>query len=162
MTRPRRAGVAPTIGLVVEGETEFSSLPLLHREGLIARCPPLKVVNLGGIGSERTAVGIAKMVVPKIIAHQEAGRPKVVVCLDREQRSKCAGELASEILSAVSNELAKRRRTSEGVNIVVSDRSFEAWILADARGLHERRVFGAAPRFHRFEGEPGGAGGFGI
>lgn len=95
------------------------------------------------------------MVLPKVIAHQEAGRAQIVVCLDREQRPNCPGELAGEILKALQGELTSKGRTKDGVAVVVADRAFEAWILADARGLHNRRVFNASPKFHRFEGEIG-------
>jgi hypothetical protein len=33
--------------------------------------------------------------------------------------------------------------------------AFEAWILADAAGLHQRRTFVVAPSFHSFEGSLG-------
>jgi hypothetical protein len=140
---------------VVEGDAEFDALPRLHKKSLIAGCPPLRATNMGGIGSDITPTAIARRVVGSVIAHQAAGRTKVVVCFDREQRQECPGELALAVLSALRDELAKHNRSSSDVHVVVADRAFEAWILADADGLHKRGALARAPSFHSFEGSLG-------
>lgn len=125
--RKRRSGVLPTIGLIVEGDAEFAALPLLHRNGMIAGCPPMKVINLGGVGSHLAVEGIAKMLAGKVIAHAVAGRDRVVICLDREQRTECAGEFAIGITKALTGELQRRSmQETVDVTVVVADRSFEA------------------------------------
>ena len=151
--RTRRPEVRPTVGLIVEGDTEFLALPLLHRKALVPGCPPLRAINLGGVGSHMQPIGIAKMIVPKIIQHLAAGRNLVVVCLDREQRVMPAARLAEEVLQNARALLKPQQRSS--VSVVVADRTFEAWILADARGLHRKRLFQRAPGFHAFEGQMG-------
>lgn len=158
----RRAGVLATVGLVVEGDAEFEALPLLHKKKLIPGCPPLKASNLGGVGSDRKPVGIAKLVAPKVIAHQQAGRTHVVVCLDREQRPECAPEFAQQVQAALSQELVARNKPVEGVQVVISDRAFEAWLLAGARGLHARGVLKAPLAVHCFEGQMGIEGRKGV
>ena len=115
----------------------------------------MKAVNLHGVGSDRAPIGIALMLVPKVIEHQVAGRTKVIICIDREQRSACAGELAQAIAAALSKQLVQKGRSSSDVHVVVADRTFEAWLLADADGLHCRSVFKTAPTFHCFEGRMG-------
>jgi hypothetical protein len=114
-----------TIGLVVEGDSEFYALPKLSR--LIPGCPALKAANLGGLGSDLSVEAIAKRALPKAKQHFAAGRSQVVLCLDRESRKECAGSLAT----AISKRLATMCGRQE-VSVVVADRAFEAWILADA------------------------------
>jgi hypothetical protein len=124
-SKPRRQGVKPTVGLVVEGDTEYEALPLLYREGLVSSCPPLKASNVGGVGSHR------------------------------EQRPDCPGALAQAVQAALHQELARKGKPCSNVSVVVSDRAFEAWILADAKGLHAKGAFSRAPSFASFEGKMG-------
>jgi hypothetical protein len=154
-SRARRPGVKVTAGLVVEGDTEFAALPLLYRKSLLLGCPPMRAINLGGVGSDLEPIGIAKMVKPKVVQHQAAGRNPIIVCIDREQRAVTASELAVQLLAAIDLLLRAESRSSTGVAVVIADRAFEAWILADARGLHTRQLFARAPSFHSFEGELG-------
>lgn len=146
-----------TIGLIVEGETEYHALPLLHRKNLIPGCPPLKPINLGGVGATLNTMGIAKLIAPKVKQHLAAGLQHVVVCLDREQRDDCPGSLAGgvhrELLAVLG---ASEKKTN--ISVVVADRAFEAWILADASGLHQRGLLKAAPKFRTFEGVLGEQG----
>lgn len=153
--RGRRPGVLPTAGLVVEGDAEFLALPRLHTKQLMPGCPPLKAINLGGVGSHVEPLGIAKMVKPKVVQHQVAGRSPVVICLDREQRDVGAAELAREVLAKLRELLAAEHRPTSEIHVVIADRAFEAWLLADARGLHARGTFKRAPRFQCFEGQMG-------
>lgn len=149
--------VAPTVGLVVEGETEYYALPLLHHgKHAIPGCPAIRTTNLGGVGSHLTPAGIARMAAPRIKTHLIAGHKPVILCLDREQRPDCAGSFAQAILGALCRELS--RTQAADVHVVVADRTFEAWILADAAGLAKRRLLRTAPKFHCFEGSMGDGG----
>jgi hypothetical protein len=152
--RSRRRGPA-TIGLIVEGDAEYVALPMLHREDLLPGSPPMKATNLGGVGSDRTPEAIAKLLAPKVKQHVVAGRTTVVVCFDREQRAVCCPELARQVEAATRSELIRQNCPNYKLHIVVADRTFEAWLLADASGLHSRGVFRNAPTFHRFEGDMG-------
>lgn len=95
------------------------------------------------------------MLKPKVVQHQTAGRSPIVICIDREQRSTSAIRLAQEVHSALASLLTEDGRAVKGVSVVVADRTFEAWLLADARGLHEKRVFVHPPNFNSFEGSLG-------
>ena len=154
-TKRSRGPGPPKVGLIVEGDTEHFALPLLHTKALVTGCPPLKSINLGGVGSDRAPVGIAKLVVGKVIQHQVSGCQRVIVCLDREQRKDCAGQFATSVAKELAAELSARRRATDGVHVVVADRTFEAWILADAKGLHGRIPRLKAPTSKSFEGQMG-------
>ena len=153
--RPLRPGILPTVGLVVEGDAEFEALPRLHKKKLVAGCPPLKATNLGGVGSDVTPSAIAKRSVGSVMLHQIAGRSKVVLVIDREQRADCSGAFATAVREALHKELQAKGKPTTDVHVVVADRAFEGWILADAKGLHERRKLKQAPSFNRFEGSMG-------
>lgn len=160
--RTRRSGVLPTVGIIVEGDAEFAAIPLLHRKRLLAGCPPLKPVNLHGVGSDRKPLGIAKLVAPKVIQLHAARCERIVVCFDREQRTDCAPGLASAVMKELQTELANRGKTIPDVHVVIADRAFEAWLLAGARGLHQRGAFKTAPTFTSFEGQLGAQGRKGV
>lgn len=153
--RPRRKSILPTIGLIVEGDSEFAALPLLHKERLIPNCPPMKTINLHGVGSDRQPIGIAKMVTPKIIELAAAGCANVVVCFDREQRVTCAPQLAQEVSLAINNEIRSRGKVAPSFQVVVADRAFEGWLLAGAEALYSARIFSRLPGNSCFEGELG-------
>lgn len=155
--RARRPGVRPTVGMVVEGDTEFEALPRLYRKHLVAGCPPIKPTNLGGVGSHLTPGAVGKMVAPKVIAHKAAGRNKVVVCIDREQRGMCASQFAHEVSLAIVAELASRGGDVTEIYVVIADRTFECWLLAGAKELFEAGKLVLGPTHHCFEGSLGEA-----
>jgi hypothetical protein len=134
-----------SIGLVVEGDTEFYALPKLSR--LVVGCPGLQATNLRGLGSHLSATAIAKRALPMVRQHFAAHRSAVVICLDREDREERAEALASEISRYVREEIHQGP-----VHVVVADRAFEAWLLADAIGLFKAREFIYEPKFGCFEG----------
>jgi hypothetical protein len=148
----RRPDIAPTAGLVVEGDTEFKALPYLHTKKLIPKCPPLRAKNLGGVGSDLLPVGIAARLVGPVIAHQVSGHHPIIACIDREQRQMSAASLAGNVATELRRLLEERNRSTAGVFVAVADRTFEAWLLADAHGLHKRGHLKHAPSFRSFEG----------
>jgi hypothetical protein len=158
---PKAAAVRsrPAIGLVVEGATEFNALPRLHtNKKLFPGCPPLYPINLGGVGGDVKPDGIAKRVSPKVVTHILAGRTTVVVCLDREDRDDCPGAFAEVVRRALAAKLKTEPALTKRAyrfHVIIVDRAFKAWILADACGLHARGVFPKAPSFHSFEGQLG-------
>ena len=144
-----------TVGLVVEGHAEFDALRLLHTEKLVPGCPHLKLRNLGGVGGEVTPRGIAKRVSKKVLGLMVSGVSQVIVVIDRETRNVCPGILAGQVADELDRLLRPKGRSIRDVDIVIADRAFEAWILADAKGLHNRKVFVKAPKFGCFEGKRG-------
>jgi hypothetical protein len=151
----RREGVLKTAGIIVEGQTERDALPLLHTKKLVRDCPPMSVINLEGVGSHLAPIGVARRVLPKVIEHQVKQRTPIVVCIDREQRDATADEFAKAVLTELTALLRAKGRQANEVRVAMADRAFEAWILADARGLHRKKMFVRGPAFHSFEGAMG-------
>lgn len=144
-----------TVGLITEGDAEFHALPLLHSAGLVPGCPPMKPINLGGIGGEASPRAIAARVWRRVVEHWTRGIKRVLVCVDRELRKDCPGRLAGAIRRELDSLLVGYWRPGCSLSVVVADRAFEAWLLADATGLHARRVFKRRPGFTSFEGKAG-------
>lgn len=117
------------LGILVDGEAEYRSLPVL----------------LPRIETPYTLVGVFKAdIQPKASSGQIAyavnkrrsvlslrGADGFLILIDREDRTECAGEWAGAILTDVN-------AGSIGppcAGVVVKDRTFENWLLADAAAL---------------------------
>lgn len=148
-----QARTQPKLGLIVEGDTEFKTFPAMH--GIDSRWPPIKPVNLGGVGSHKLPVGIAKQIAPKIIQLHAAGVDRVVVCIDREQRRDCVVTFADAVRQELGKELAAKQQPGAQFAVVVADRAFEAWILAGADSLYSSKLFKNLPVATCFEGQLG-------
>lgn len=131
-TRPRRSS-SRSIGLVVEGRTEglaFRKLP-----GLLPGCPPVdRPAVVDGIG-DVSAANVAKRVVREV-AFLQPDNYKVIVCIDLECRPTTAADFARDVAAALAAALPLAGgRPGYPVEVVVADRAFEAWLLADIECL---------------------------
>ena len=60
----------------------------------------------------------------------------VVVLIDREKLPDCPGDIAQGLVQEV-NRLAREERLNLAVAVVVKDRSYENWLLADLNALRQ-------------------------
>jgi hypothetical protein len=128
--RSTRTHAARSIGLVVEGQTEgtaFRQLPTL-----LPSCPVLdRPAVVKGIGSDATPGQVAKRVAREVAFLQPDNR-KVIVCIDLESRPLAAADFANQVAAALAEALPEvGGRPGYPVNVIVADRAFEAWLLAD-------------------------------
>lgn len=116
--------------MVVEGRTEGAAFRHLPR--FLAGCPPIdRPAVVEGIGADAPAAQIAKRVVREVAFLQRDNR-KVIVCVDRESRSLTAANFAADVARALEAALpGVGGRAGYPVDVVVADRAFEAWLLAD-------------------------------
>jgi hypothetical protein len=78
---------------------------------------------------------IARKVAPRALL-LAPDNDRLIVCLDREGRAESAAEVAESIRLALDREFAVRGESPEiPLDVVVADRAFEAWLLADINGL---------------------------
>jgi hypothetical protein len=152
--RARVPRAATRIGLIVEGETEFRALPKLHQKKLVAACPLLHAISLGGVGSSASPQGIAKQLKPKVLEHYSRGIRKVVVCIDLEQRRDCPGAFAQAIHSE-THAIVTKKAPELDLHVVIANRTFEAWLLAGADELHAKGLFKRRLTTQPFEGRIG-------
>ncbi|UCC32315.1 MAG: hypothetical protein JSU86_08535, partial [Phycisphaerales bacterium] len=121
------------VGLVVEGKSEYYAVPVFaQRLGTAHRTPAV----FHGQPVELSAGGVAQRVLPSLRAQTRKGVRKVVVVLDRESRESCAPDFARSVLNALRSKLKTfTDDPSCPIRVVVPDRKFENWLLADLAGL---------------------------
>lgn len=122
------------IAILTEGESEYASLPLLYsqlkeRTGASILNPIRIAVQPDG-PPEKIALQCEKAF--KICAAR--GVALAVVVLDREQKSQAPGTIATLILDAIN----RRVTPSFGVRVVLKDRAFENWVIADPEALRSQ------------------------
>jgi len=132
---------------ITEGEGEYAALPLLkhqiqERTG-IHLIPPMRITIQPDGPATKIGRSIKQKLLPTLMAKQVE---KAVVLLDREMRGDCPGEIAIEVLAAV------RSLCGTGIDftVVLKDRCFENWLVADVQSLKAQpgrfRVSNAAER----------------
>ena len=125
----------PLVGLVVEGRTEYQALPeMLVRLGLRCTTP----ISFRGQPVEAAVDRLVERCLLRHVRAQLRKKPDlVIVVLDLEQRQSAAHRFRAE----VRRELRTQVRRTEGqgaarkTEVVVCDRLFENWLLADPRGI---------------------------
>jgi hypothetical protein len=136
------------IGVVVEGRAELESFGRLFNH--------VRVLCCEGIGGEMTPRGVALRVRGKVETFWgKAEIQKVVVCIDRERRECCAPGFAAEVQKELTAIIEQRQRRRLELVVVVADRAFEAWILADVQNLFAQKLLKKAPKLRSYEGNLG-------
>lgn len=119
------------IGLVVEGRSEFDALPSLAvtleaatgnqiLRPLLAEVTPL------------APIGVIARAVAHLVERLEAEDVEtVIILMDREQRPECPGVLADRLGDALN----RRRIWRCTIQVVIKDRTFENWLIADPAAL---------------------------
>jgi hypothetical protein len=116
------------LGILVDGQAEFESLPLL-----------IKRLNFGGrllkplrcdMQPYAPLPQIAYAVQRRIPILLDKGADSILVLLDKENRSECTGLLARQL----EQEIRTRLTDAPGVlvHVVLKVRKFENWLVADA------------------------------
>lgn len=117
------------IGLIVDGEAEFKSLPhviaaLGHASGntilrpVLAKLTPTAPLPV-----------IARSCTSALQQLEGRRAERVVVLMDREDRSECIPHLASNL----KRELCQVTRVA--IDVVVKNRMYENWLVADSQAL---------------------------
>lgn len=124
------------IGLIVDGEAEFFSLPALMQRvdtphEVRGRVVHAHIHPLGGIPKL-----VHRLIVPVKALVEQRRADKVVVLLDREQRRRCCGDIAHELKGALERECA-RQAIGVLIEVVLKDRTFENWLVADPEALRK-------------------------
>jgi Domain of unknown function (DUF4276) len=118
------------IGLAVDGQAETASFPSA-RDQLAAFCPNTILFPpvLVPMNAEVPAAAIAAECAARVGILLAKGIDLLIVLLDREQNQDCCGATATKIEA----ELAKIVQVPTAV--VVKNRTFENWLLADLDAL---------------------------
>ena len=130
------------IGVIGEGDTEYHCLPTLAAKfGHII----VSTYNLGGVGPEFPWEGLMrKRVFPLLracVRKHDAGRPdKVLIVIDREDRSDCCPDLASQAKLVLDSCLGEENLEID-FSVVLPDPCFECWLFADTTALDNSPLF---------------------
>jgi hypothetical protein len=131
----------PTVGLVLEGTTEYNAIPLLlQRLGVRTVAPSV-------FNGQPVQASIRSLVQNRLIRHVRTQLVKatgsVLVILDRESRPQSASKFGETVLTEMIRQVKRLdgEDASKRIAVVVADRSFENWLLADPEGLARSKLF---------------------
>jgi hypothetical protein len=117
------------IGLVVDGRSEFEALGRLKPRLDASTGHTLIGPVRANIHPKAHVSGIAAAAIEAIVVLRVRHVERVVVLLDREDRQECCGALADRIAQEI------RSKVSEPVDVVLNDRKFENWLVADVQAV---------------------------
>jgi hypothetical protein len=130
------------LGIIVEGETEYFCIPELASK---LKHTVTGRHHLRGVGSDYPWEDVCnKLVYPYVrgfALQNSARRPdKVVIVVDREERSECCGGLATHGEKVLKEKLAEEN-LDINLSIVLPNTQFECWLLAEAELLDRCPMF---------------------
>jgi hypothetical protein len=116
------------IGVVVDGVSEYASLPSLYAELRKTTGNQILRPVKADIHPTATVGVIVRQCSKRIQECYERGADRVVVLIDREDQTECPGEIAS----AIETQLAQGNLDA---HVVIKDRTYENWLLGDIDAL---------------------------
>ncbi len=120
------------LGFLVDGQSEFHSL-----QGCLARVQTVRrtsaTVALAAIPPTAPYTVIARVCAPRVDLLVEDGADKVIVLLDQEQRPECAPSIAANLVALIR--AASQRLGATPLHVVVKQRCYENWLIADPDAL---------------------------
>jgi len=117
------------IGIIVDGQSEFASLPLIIPELERATGNVLLGPAKADIHPKAPMGAIAHVCLKSIEVLKTRDIQEVIVLMDREDRDECPGVLAQQIQAEV------RTRTDLRCWVVIKNRTYENWLVADLDSL---------------------------
>ena len=116
------------IGIVVEGKAESQALKLLTRrikiEGVQLLAPAYADMQPKSEPDQ-----IAGKAIKQVKIQRTRGADLIVVLIDRENREECPPEFARQL------EQAFKRLGYDNIRVVIKNRTFENWLIADIDAL---------------------------
>lgn len=116
------------IGIVVDGLGEFQSLPEICARLCLRQGDQLLAPVHARLQPKSAPGRIAESVLKKLDLLRKRGADVVLLLIDREDRAECAPEFAQAIEAAFV-------AMSQQVRVVVKNRKFENWLIADPKAL---------------------------
>lgn len=131
------------IGIVVEGKAESQALKLLTRrikiEGVQLLAPAYADMQPKSAPDQ-----IAGKAIKQVNIRRARGADLILVLIDREDREECPPEFARQL------EQAFKRLGYDDIRVVVKNRTFENWLIADINALKKLTgIFNVTKTFER-------------
>jgi len=115
------------VGIIVDGRAEADALQALLRKAVgPRRCLRPRYADMQPTASPEQ---IAKRATDRVRMLRRHGADRIILLIDREDREDCCPALAAEIERALAGVGA------QDVHVVVKDRAFENWLVADPEAL---------------------------
>lgn len=117
------------IGLIVEGQAEFDAIPRLATQ--LSAITSATFVGPLFVRVDPTArpEQIAQGCQNALVVLERKRTQRIVLLLDREQQPICCGIRCSVVADAL------KRKTTVPVDVVLKDRTFENWLIADLEAI---------------------------
>lgn len=119
------------MALLTEGVSEYRAMPLLLPQIRASSRHDIVDVMKINVAPDAPPPVIARECKSRLLIAAANGCDASIVLLDREQQGDCAGLLADEISRAIA-----RACPVVPVHVVLKDRAFENWLIADPDALH--------------------------
>ena len=122
------------IGILVDGQAEYHSLPLLP-EKIQTEAQVLRPLYCN-MHPQASFAQIAHVAAKRASIFESKGITDLVVLIDQEVRPECAPEIAR----GIEQELKKRVKTMR-VSVIVKVTKFENWLIADPQAFSASKLF---------------------
>ena len=120
------------IGIVVDGDAELRSLPLLAPRLLIGSNSVGKVL-LAQLHPHAPSGNVARIALKSVLILAARGHDKVIVLIDQDDCALCPVARAGQIALELRDRIAGLCNVS--IEVVVKTKSFESWLLSDPDAL---------------------------
>jgi len=120
------------IGIVVDGDAESQALKLLTRRIEIEGVQLLNPAY-ANMQPKSPPGRIARAAVKTVAILRARGATLIVVLIDREDRQECPPEFANQLKRAFA------KLGYDDIHVVVKNRTFENWLIADLEALKQLR-----------------------
>ena len=119
------------IAVITEGVSEYKSLPRLYPQ-IASQSPNIVIQTMKvNVSPDAPPAIIARECKSRLLIAADCGAARAVIVLDRERQVDCSGAIAANIASA----LTQVGRPQLNVQVVLKDRAFENWLIADLDAL---------------------------
>jgi hypothetical protein len=141
--------------VIVEGVGEYKGLPhVIEKLRNRSKNTHLRPVRIA-VSPNSPPAKIARECVKAMKVASALGATRAVLLIDREQVQRCPGEIASELEA----EIERQYGSSLPVSVVIKDRSFENWLIADLQALRSQPARYSIKNSHVGKVEPNKADG---
>jgi len=118
------------VGFIVDGVSEFAALPTILTK-IVGTCEHdfLTRVLFADLQPHAPFATMARECKSALSILEHRGADMIVVIMDREGRDECPPQLAAGLASALAGQTARQ------VAVVIKDRKYENWLVADLAAL---------------------------
>lgn len=123
------------VGIIVDGESEVRALPEIRSTLEVVTGNTILNPVLAKVDPTATSGTISRVVVERLRGLKNRQIGLAVILIDREQQHDCPGDLALRLAESIQ----QRAQWNGEIKVVVKDRMFENWLIADLGALKRQQ-----------------------